>query len=287
MVLVLAVAGLYKLNLIRKDVGGVKNMVSRAYWTERLNGTDLYNPQTRFFKRGNRANHEVCLTFDDGPHPQSCQAILDTLKKYDAKASFFLVGKRIKEHPELAKAILDQGFEVGNHTQDHLRLDTLKPNQVKNELINCEINFYRATGAHMHLFRPPGMRFNDDIMATVNQMGYTTIGWDIGAKDFIGAPLKGKTQSPQLIADSVLKQLDDGVIILLHDNPDTASALPQILEKLKADGYKMLDSTQMMAHLPKPVVIESNAGRADESKITLRVGQPLPGSNTGNASTSH
>lgn len=258
-VLVVAAAGFYKLNLIRKDVGGVKNMFSRAYWKERINGTDLYNPQTKFFKRGNRANHEVCLTFDDGPHPASCQPILDILKKYDAKASFFLVGKRIKEHPELAKAIIDSGNEVGNHTQDHLRLDTLRADQVKNELVNCETNFFRATGSHMHLFRPPGMRFNDDIMATVNKMNYVTVGWDVGAKDFVGANLKGKTQSPQLIADSVLKQLDDGVIILLHDNPDTAEALPAILDKLKADGYKVLDASQMMAHLPKPVIVETNA----------------------------
>ena len=137
--------GGWRLNVLRKEAGGMHNVLSRAWWNDHLKGDDLFNHETRFFKRGNRAYHEVCLTFDDGPHPQSCAQILETLKKYDAHATFFLVGKRIKEHPEYAKQIIDMGFEVGNHTQDHLRLDQLKSNQVKNELVNCEINFKRAT----------------------------------------------------------------------------------------------------------------------------------------------
>lgn len=260
-VLILAIFALggWKLNELRLEAGGVHNLVSRAWWIDHLNGDDLFNHQTRFFKRGNRAYKEVCLTFDDGPHPQSCGLIADTLKRYGAHATFFLVGKRIKEHPELARLLLADGFEVGNHTQDHLRLDTLKPNQVKNELVNCEVNFKRATGQKMYLFRPPGMRFNDDVMATIKGLGYVTVGWDVGAKDFAGANLKGQQQSPELIAHSVIKQLDDGVIILLHDNPETAEALPQILETLKSDGYKALNVSESMARLPKPVLVQTNA----------------------------
>lgn len=260
-VLTLGGVGVWRLNEFRKEAGGLRNMTSRAWWTEHLSGKDLYNPDTKVFKRGSREFKEVCLTFDDGPHPQSCGPILDVLKRYGAHASFFLVGKRIKEHPELAKLVLDSGFEVGNHTQDHLRLDTLKPNQVKNEIVNCAINFKRATGQSMVLFRPPGMRTNDDVMAQVKDLGYTTIWWNVGGKDFVGAPLKGKQQSPQLIADSILKQLDNGVIILLHDNPDTAAALPIILDKLKADGYKSLSATEMMARLNPPVKVPTNAGQ--------------------------
>jgi peptidoglycan-N-acetylglucosamine deacetylase len=252
--------GGFRLNAFRIEAGGIRNVLSRAWWKEHLSGDDLFNHTTRVFKRGNRQLREVCLTFDDGPHPESCKSILATLKLYNAKATFFLVGKRIKENPALTKEILAEGFEVGNHTQDHLRLDTLRLDQVRNELINCETNFYRATGSHMALFRPPGMRYNDGVLSVAHSLNYVIVHWDVGAKDFVGGKLTQIHQDPHVIAGRVIKQLDNGVIILLHDNPDTAAALPIILEELKKRGLASVNATTMMSHLPRPVLVRSNAG---------------------------
>lgn len=253
--------GGYEVYKWRIIAGGMRNLVSAKWWSEHNRGEDLYNTNTRFLKRGNRGLHEVCLTFDDGPHPGSCEAILDALTAHKAQATFFLVGRRIKERPDLVHKILDGGFEVGNHTQDHYRLDTLNDKQVRAELENCDTNYFRVSGKHMTLFRPPGMRINDSIQKTVDELGYTTIGWDIGAKDFVGGPVKSSAALPKdEIAKRVIKQLTDGAIILLHDNPDTAASMPYLLDYLDAHGYKVVNASQMLAHLPHPVLLASSTG---------------------------
>ena len=100
------VAGGWKLNEVRKEVGGIHNMFSRAYWTARINHTDLYAPNAKMLKHGNHDLKEIAITIDDGPHPTSCAQILDILKAKGVHATFFPVGKRIKEHPELVRRMV-------------------------------------------------------------------------------------------------------------------------------------------------------------------------------------
>ncbi|MBI1756991.1 MAG: polysaccharide deacetylase family protein [Fimbriimonas ginsengisoli] len=246
------------LMIVRKEAGGLRNVFSRAYWAERMSGDDLFSHKSHVFKRGNRDHREICLTIDDGPHPASCAKILDILAQHDIRVTFFLVGTRIKDHPELVRRMLEEGHEVGNHTQDHLRLDSLPANQVHNEIVNCETNFHRATGQRMYLFRPPGMRFNDEVIREALAQGYVTVSWDVGAKDFTAAHAK-----PEEIVIRVLKQLDNGVIVLLHDTPETAEALPEILDGIENQGYRILTATEMMERLPNPVRVPTNAFRVN------------------------
>ncbi|HWA82973.1 MAG TPA: polysaccharide deacetylase family protein, partial [Fimbriimonadaceae bacterium] len=208
----------------------------------------------------------------DGPHPKSLPRILDTLKRYNAKATFFMVGKRIQESPALVRQTLTDGFEIGNHTQNHPRLDTLTPEQVHDELAQCEENFEKATGGtKMTLFRPPGMRFTPTVFKVIDEFGYTTVDWNYGAKDFIakqnGPMVSGDAQH---IIDYVLKNVTAGGIILLHDSPETADALPQILEGLKLKGFAVKDVSQMLAELPKPVFVRSNAGQLGNLAMKVR-----------------
>lgn len=252
--LTLAVALSVTLLKVRTEVGGLHNMLNPGYWAGRANGTEFYHPDTKFLKAGNRDHMEVCFTFDDGPHPQSCASLLDILRANNVKATFFLVGTRIKEHPEFARRIIDEGHEVGNHTETHTRLDTLSYDKVKDELQQCETAFEKATGQKMYLFRPPGMRMNDRVLNVARGMGYVTVGWQIGAKDFTGGGV-----TPELVEQYVMKQLKPGAIILLHDNPVTAKALPNILRRIKGDGYKTVTVSELMEHLPKPVLVATNA----------------------------
>lgn len=224
---------------------------------------DLYNAANKLFKRGRRDRMEVCLTIDDGPHPKSLPRILAILKRYNAKATFFMVGKRIQESPALVRQVLGDGFEIGNHTQDHLRLDTLTAEQVHDQLAQCEANFEKATGGtKMTLFRPPGMRFTPAMFKVIGEFGYTTVDWNYGAKDFVarehGPMVSGGAQN---IVDYVLKNVTAGGIILLHDSPETADALPAILEGLKLKGLAVKDVCQALADLPTPVLVQSNAGQ--------------------------
>src|SRR5262249_38895331 len=152
----------------------------------------------------------------------------------NVKATFFMVGKRIQESPDLVRQALAEGHEIGNHTQNHPRLDSLSPDQMRIELSLCENSFEQATGGtKMILFRPPGMHLTDEVMQVADEFGYTTVDWNYGAKDFVlvtnGPTVAG---SEGKIAEYVLKEVTPGGIILLHDNPDTADALPTILDGL-------------------------------------------------------
>lgn len=259
----LAIAAVASFFVGIKFYGYVKNHFFAAAPIKKLEVDDLYNARERLFKRGRRDLNEVCLTIDDGPHP-SLHRILPILKQYGVKATFFMVGMRIKSSPQLVREVLAEGHEIGNHTQTHQRLDQLTPDQMRAEIAECEDTFEKATGGlKMTLFRPPGMRFTPDLLKIAREFNYTTVDWNYGAKDFV---LKSKghpvTVGEGHIAEFVLKQVTPGGIILLHDSDDTADALPQILEGLRAKGLAVKNVTQMLADLPTPVYVESNAGGA-------------------------
>ena len=265
----LAVVGVLLFGLLmylRKTEGGIWKVFSWQHWMERGTQLEMYRPGVAYFMRGNDAHKDVCFTFDDGPHEKGAPLILDALKKEGIHGTFFVVGIRVKEHPEIVKRMIDEGNEVGNHTQDHLRLDTLPLKNVKAEIRNCEINVERATGRRTALFRAPGTRVTHDIMLMAKDMGYTIVGWNVGAHDFIPATTSKMTQemiddmntTPQDVSDRVLKNVKTGVIILLHDNPVTAAALPSIIQKLRSEGYGFKTVAGMLAELPKPIKITAN-----------------------------
>jgi peptidoglycan/xylan/chitin deacetylase (PgdA/CDA1 family) len=229
---------------------------------------DLYNPVNRLFKRGRRDRKAVCLTFDDGPRGKILPPVLDALKEYGVKATFFMVGHRILEHPDQVREVLREGHEVGNHSETHSRLDVLTPDQVRAELSLCENNFRQATGMKMKLFRPPGMRFSPAVLKVAAEFGYTTVSGNYGARDFQLEPGGPTVAGPEEIAEFVLNNVTPGGIILLHENFETAEALPKILKGLIERGFEFKTVTQMLADLPKPVHVESNAGRL--GKIALK-----------------
>lgn len=263
-VILLVGGGLY---WAREKFGGLRNVFSSKYWHDRETGEDLWDAKESIFKRGNRDFPDVLLTIDDGPHPQSLPLILDTLKKYRIHATFFMVGKQVKKYPELARRAIAEGNEVGNHTQDHLRLDSLNEKQIRAEIVDCDKNIALATGHGTKLMRPPGMRFNPEVLKVVHEMGYTCVDWNVAAKDFV-PPIdkKDPTQhervmenlDPSLIADRVVEKVQNGSIILLHDIPATADALPRIIEQLQAKGFHFKSSSEMLAELPQHVAVVSN-----------------------------
>lgn len=263
---------------LRKEANGIWNALSPSYWIARSRGDDLYNAQNDLFKRGSRSRPEVCLTIDDGPHAGSIEQILTTLKQNDVRATFFVVGMRVRQHPEFVREMLADGEEVGNHTEDHQRLDTLTMKQVQSEISDCEQDVEKATGHRMTLMRPPGMRFTQPILKLAKQMGYVTVDWNVGAKDFTPTPKLGKITpaegqaipgtSPDDITQRVLKQIQNGSIILLHDDPTTAAALPSLIKDLKDQGYQFRTTTEMLAELPQHVLVAANP-RVGNVRVTL------------------
>lgn len=226
---------------------------SPVYWWQRLHGEDLYDPQNAILFHGTRARREVALTFDDGPHIQSRARILDTLKRYGVRATFFDVGRRMAENPELVRRTLAEGHEIGNHSSNHDRLIYLNPRALHREINNADITFYRITGQHLTLLRPPGMRYNATVLRATKQLGYIVVGYSTASRDF------DPTESADFIANRTLRRTENGSIILLHDYPTTAAALPRILDALRANGYRCVTISEMLAHLPERQRLAANA----------------------------
>jgi peptidoglycan/xylan/chitin deacetylase (PgdA/CDA1 family) len=218
--------------------------INPFYWLDHWRGKDRYDPQTALLWHGNPAYREVALTIDDGPDPRYGPQIIALLHQRHIAATFFLVGIRTKQHPEIARLLARDGFEIGNHTYDHQRLPALKPHEIANELRLCDARIYAVTGHHTNLMRPPGEERNDKVLGVAKALGYVTVYWTCGAPDYNSA------YSADWIAKRVLDRTEPGSIILLHqDMPSTLTALPIIIDGLQSQGYKFVTVSQMLAHL--------------------------------------
>lgn len=224
-----------------------------------IEGTNLYNPSEALFKNGNPDKNEVALTLDDGPHPKFLPDILAILRQNNIHATFFEVGEMMAKSPELVRQVLADGNEIGNHTMTHPRLVNLTTAQIKGQILQCQQTFTAITGKKMYLFRPPGFREDPAIVKQIKALGYITVGYSTAAHDFI---VKGDFSKPdpnKLIA-SVMERLKPGGIILLHDAPGTAEALPGLIAQVKARGFKIVMASELLAGLSHPVKVGSNAG---------------------------
>lgn len=208
-----------------------------------------YDTGGRVLSQGNRALKEVALTIDDGPHGDTGERLLDILRVHHIRATFFVTGDNVKKCPNLVRRMLAEGHEVGNHTQSHLRLDTLTSRQIRDEIAYCDINFWRVTGRNMRLLRPPGMRYNATALGVARDMGYIVVGDSFTGADYLDV-------SSDFIAHRTERWVENGSIILLHDEREsTPNALPQIIKALKAEGYRFVTITEMLAHLRKRAVV--------------------------------
>jgi polysaccharide deacetylase family sporulation protein PdaB len=187
----------------------------------------------------------IALTFDDGPHPEHTGLILDLLRQYDAKATFFVVGNKVKLHPELLKRELDDGHELANHTYSHAYLG--RNTNLKKEINKAEEVIFTATGQKCHLFRPPGGIFNEKLVTVAKQEGYKVVmwSWHQDTKDW-------STPGINKIVDRVLNQTRNGDIVLFHDYIEgptqTVDALKIILPELKQRGYRFVTFSDLLTY---------------------------------------
>jgi peptidoglycan-N-acetylglucosamine deacetylase len=224
-----------------------KDLWSVSYWMRRSQNEDLFDARDEMLMHGNRAMHEVALTFDDGPHTKgnSCVTLLDTLKRYGVHATFFDVGKNMARNPGLLKRTLAEGHEVGNHTMDHLRFLRLSGAARFHEIDDANQEFSHLTGRQLVYLRTPGMHYDATILALSKSLGYMMIAYSVVCGD------SDLHETPEFIRHRTVERTENGSIILLHDYPPTAAALPGILADLRAQGYRCVTISEMIAHLPE------------------------------------
>lgn len=176
----------------------------------------------------------VALTFDAAWGNEDTQELIDTLKKYDAKATFFLVGSWVDKYPESVKALSDAGHSIQNHSDSHPNLPELSAEGMKKEITLCNEKIRKITNKTPLLIRPPYGDYSNSLIETVNGLGMYTIQWDVDSLDW-------KDLSADEIYNRVVNKVQNGSIVLFHNAAlNTPEALGRILETLTKEGYEFV-----------------------------------------------
>ncbi len=205
--------------------------------------------------------NKVALSFDDGPDPEWTPKILDILKKYNVKGTFFMIGEIAEENIGVMRRVYREGHEIGNHTWTHPDISEISNRQVDLELNLTERLFASELGVQPLYFRPPYSidqepDTNDQAapVERIQNLGYVIIGNKIDTNDWDEHPRK----TPKEITDSVFQQIADmkthpwnkGSVILLHDGGGdrsaTIAALPVLIEALQARGYEIVPVSELV-----------------------------------------
>ena len=193
----------------------------------------------------------VALTFDDGPHPRYTSEILDLLAMYDAKATFFVIGKNVELYGDLVVRAAAEGHEIGNHTYAHPKLSELSHAALEREILKNEAMIEELVGTAPLLFRPPEGYCSPDVSHAALKNGISIILWNVDTRDWSG-------NSSESITSHVLANAVPGSIILFHDyiahNSPTPAALKEILPRLDAAGFRFVTVSELLTFVKTPVV---------------------------------
>ena len=215
----------------------------------------------------------IALTFDDGPWPHTTEQVLDILKQYDIKATFFWIGKNVKNFPEIAKLVVNAGHVVGNHTWHHWYRH-MNPTAAAQEVESTAEIIYQTTGVRTSLFRPPGGILNNGPAAYAKKEKYAVMMWSADSIDY-------RHISASRLINNVLKQAKSGGIVLMHDGggnrSQTVKALPKIIDGLTKRGYKfvsvpeLLDLKDKELKLATPSSIAGTTGQKPQKQPQKRL----------------
>ncbi len=184
-------------------------------------------------------NKTIYLTFDDGPTPEITNWTLDVLKQYNAKATFFCIGKNVKNHPDVFQNILNDGHVVGNHTNNHIKgWRTSTKEYFENideaqKIIDSEIENHQSKT--VNLFRPPYGQIRPKQGKALMQLNYKIVMWDVLSFDW------DHTISNETCLENVIDNTSDGSIVVFHDSIKASNnmkyTLPKTLEHFSKKGY--------------------------------------------------
>lgn len=187
-----------------------------------------------------REDKVVAISFDASWGNEDTQTLIDILAKYGVKATFFLVGDWVDRYPESVIALSEAGHEVMNHSSTHAHFSKLTEDEIISDIEKCNGKIETLTGKKPTLFRCPYGEYDDHVIKAVNSMGMTAIQWDVDSLDWKGI-------SANEISSRVTTKVQPGSIVLFHNAAEnTPEALPGIIEKLIADGYKFVPVSQIL-----------------------------------------
>jgi peptidoglycan-N-acetylglucosamine deacetylase len=181
----------------------------------------------------------IALTFDDGPWPYTPE-LLDTLKKHKAKATFFLLGRKVANRPELTQRIVKEGHEIGNHTWNHPDLTTLPDQEIISEMTSTSDVIYRTVGKAPTMMRPPNGATDARVGQLMAELGLPQILWT-------GSTLDWQARDVKVITKRTISLAKRNGVILLHDIvPETVKAMPAVLTALEKQDYRFVTVTTLL-----------------------------------------
>jgi len=184
---------------------------------------------------------KVCsISFDAAWGADNTQKILDVLKEYNVTCTFFVVGNWADQYPEQAKAIVDSGNELMNHSNAHDHFNCLSAEQIIADVNTCNDKIEKLTGIRPTLIRCPYGEYDDHVITAIRSIGMEPIQWDVDSLDWKGI-------SADEICQRVTKKVCPGSIVLFHNAGEhTPEALPSILDYLLAEGYEIVPISQIL-----------------------------------------
>ncbi|MCI7212495.1 MAG: polysaccharide deacetylase family protein [Ruminococcus bromii] len=183
---------------------------------------------------------QVALSFDAAWGNEQTNTLLDILDQYEVKTTFFLVGAWVDNYPESVKDIADKGHDIGNHSNTHPHMTQMSSSDMTKEVEECNKKIEEITGCRPTLFRAPYGDYNNDVVKSVNGCNMYCVQWDVDSLDW-------KDPTPQQITQNVLKKLQDGSIILMHNGAkNTPEALPMVIEGIKEKGYEIVPISEIL-----------------------------------------
>lgn len=182
----------------------------------------------------------VAMSFDAAWGNEDTEELIKIMDKYNVKTTFFVVGGWVDKYPESVKQLFDAGHEIMNHSNTHPHMTQITKDEMIKEIQECDAKIEKITNVKPTLFRAPYGDYNNDVVGTMRETGHFTIQWDVDSLDW-------KNLSPEEIKQRVLSKVKPGSIILFHNAAlHTPKALPGIIEKLQADGYKIVPVSQLI-----------------------------------------
>lgn len=198
-------------------------LVKTPAWVKKIYPKRIWDIQTD--------KKEIFLSFDDGPHPVQTPFVLDLLQAYNAKATFFCIGKNVTEHPDIYRRIIDEGHATGNHTHNHLNAWKVKNADYLHNVQQA------AQYIDSNLFRPPYGKINSFLVNQLLSPAYSlrTVMWTVLSGDF------DISITPERCLENVLLHTKEGSIIVFHDSDKARErmrfALPAVLKYFTERGY--------------------------------------------------
>lgn len=237
--------------LILTVVSPVLGQLARGYYVHAYQICEGAEKELPIYCVNTNGEKKVALTFDAAWGAEDTDEILEILKRYDVKATFFVVGDWVRKYPDVVKKIADAGHDIANHSNKHPHMNSMGMEEIKKDILAAGEEIEKVTGKPCNLFRAPYGEYNNTVIKAAKACNYYAVQWDVDSldwKEYGLAPLIDKVVNH--------KNLRPGSIILMHNGTKyTAKALESIIKGVKDKGYTFVPISKLII-TDKPYVLD-------------------------------